>query len=106
MVRGVYSNGQTKNLAQIAMANFVNPGGLERTGGNLWTTTNNAGTPQYGTATSNGIGKLSAGYLEQSNVDISKQFTDLIVTQRGFQANTKIVTTVDELLQEVLNLKR
>jgi flagellar hook protein FlgE len=106
IVSGVYSNGQTKTLAQLALANFVNPGGLEKAGGNLWGTSANSGSPIYGTATSTGFGKLSTGYLEQSNVDISKQFTDLIVTQRGFQANTKIVTTVDELLQEVLNLKR
>ena len=106
MVRGVYSNGQTQNLGQVAMAGFVNPGGLSRSGSNLWDASANSGKPSFGTASSGTFGKLSSGFLEQSNVDISKEFTDLIVTQRGFQANTKIVTTVDELLQEVINMKR
>ncbi len=106
MVRGVYSNGQTQNLAQVALAGFVNPGGLARSGSNLWDASANSGKPAFGVATGATFGKLSSGFLEQSNVDISKEFTDLIVTQRGFQANTKIVTTVDELLQEVINMKR
>ncbi len=105
-VIGSFSNGQTRRLAQIAVANFQNPGGLTREGGNLWGLSRNSGTPMVGTANSGGRGSISSGYLEQSNVDITTEFTNMILTQRGYQANTKIVTTVDEMLQELLSLKR
>lgn len=103
---GLYTNGLTRNLGQVAMAIFPNANGLEREGNNLWRATDNSGVPVVGTAMTGGRGQISAGYLEQSNVDISNEFTDLIVTQRGFQANTKIVTTVDEMLQDVIAMKR
>lgn len=105
-VVGLYSNGMTKTLGQVALASFSNPGGLDREGGNLWTATYNSGTPTLGTALSDDRGSITSGYLEQSNVDIGTEFTDLIITQRGFQANTKVVTTVDEMLQELLQMKR
>ena len=66
----------------------------------------NSGTANIGTATEGGLGKISTGYLEQSNVDLSNEFTNMIVTQRGFQANTKIVTTVDQLLNDVITMKQ
>lgn len=103
---GIFTNGLTRNLGQIGMANFANTAGLQREGNNLWRETNNSGLPVLGTAGTGGRGFMSAGFLEQSNVDIGQEFTDLIVTQRGFQANTKVVTTVDEMLQDLLAIKR
>ena len=103
---GLYTNGLTRPIAELGMSNFPNPDGLERTGNNLWRASDNSGIPVVGTATTGGRGVISSGFLEQSNVDISNEFADLIVTQRGFQANTKVVTVVDELLQDVINMKR
>lgn len=105
-ITGLFTNGLTRTLGQIALAIFPNPGGLERMGNNLFRPTDNSGIPVVGTPRSGGRGSVNAGFLEQSNVDISSEFTDLIVTQRGFQANTRVVTTVDEMLQDVLNMKR
>lgn len=106
VVVGLYSNGVTKNLGQVAVATFTNAAGLDNIGGNLAQISPNSGAPSIGAANADGRGSINSGYLEQSNVDISTEFTDLIITQRGFQANTKIVTTVDEMLQELLNIKR
>ncbi|MBS1717937.1 MAG: flagellar hook protein FlgE [Armatimonadetes bacterium] len=106
LITGVFTNGLTRPLGQVALATFPNPAGLQRVGSNLWTTTVNSGTPNVGAPQLNGRGSIQSGFLEQSNVDISTAFTDLIVTQRGFQANTKIVQTVDEMLQDLINLKR
>lgn len=103
---GIFTNGLTRNLGQIGMANFTNEAGLQREGNNLWRETDNSGLAVIGTAGTAGRGFMSAGFLEQSNVDIGQEFTDLIVTQRGFQANTKVVTTVDEMLQDLLAMKR
>lgn len=105
-VTGLFSNGLTRPLGRVAVAIFPNSNGLERMGSNLWRATDNSGSPFVGEASSGGRGRISSGFLEQSNVDISSEFTDLIVTQRGFQANTRVVTTVDEMLQELLNMKR
>lgn len=106
VITGIFTNGYTRPIAQIAMASFSNPEGLERQGNNLYIATDNSGRPLVGTPRTNARGSISAGFLEQSNVDIGSEFTDLIVTQRGFQANTKVVTTVDELLQDLINMKR
>ncbi|MES1147278.1 MAG: flagellar hook-basal body complex protein, partial [bacterium] len=103
---GLYTNGLTRPVGQLGIAIFPNPDGLERTGNNLWRNTDNSGIPVVGAATTGGRGQISSGFLEQSNVDISNEFADLIVTQRGFQANTKVVSVVDELLQDVINIKR
>lgn len=103
---GTFSNGMTRTLAQVAMASFQNEAGLSRGGDNLWNTSSNSGVANFGVANTGGRGSISAGYLEQSNVDITSQLTNLIITQRGYQANTKIVSTVDEMMQDVLNLKR
>jgi flagellar hook protein FlgE len=104
-INGVYSNGLIKVLGQLALAKFSNPSGLNRSGGNLFQETINSGTPDINVA-GNGRGTIAAGSLEMSNVDLSEEFTDMITAQRGFQANTKIITTSDEILQELLNLKR
>lgn len=104
-INGVYSNGLIKTLGQLALAKFSNPSGLNRSGGNLLQETINSGTPDINVA-GNGRGTIMAGSLEMSNVDLSEEFTDMITAQRGFQANTKIITTSDEILQELVNLKR
>ncbi len=106
VITGLFTNGLTRSLGQIAMSNFPNPNGLSRVGDNMWRATDNSGTAVVGTAQSGGRGVINSGYLEQSNVDISSEFSDLIITQRGFQANTKIITTVDEMLQDLINMKR
>jgi flagellar hook protein FlgE len=106
VITGLFTNGLTRPIGQIAMAIFPNPGGLERMGTNLWRNTNNSGVPVYGQPRANGRGSINSGFLEQSNVDIGNEFTELIVTQRGFQANTRVVTTVDEMLQDLINMKR
>lgn len=105
-VTGVFTNGLTKPIGQIAMATFPNPGGMEQLGSNEYRPTDNSGLAVVGTPNSNGRGSINSGFLEQSNVDIGTQFTNMIVTQRGFQANTKIVTTVDQMLQDLLAMKQ
>lgn len=106
VVTGLFTNGLTRPLGQVALSNFPNPNGLSRIGNNMWRATDNSGTAVVGTASTGGRGAINSGFLEASNVDISNEFTDLIVTQRGFQANTKIISTVDEMLQDLINMKR
>lgn len=106
VVTGRFSNGLSQALAQVALATFNNPGGLLKAANNCYAASNNSGLAQVGTANSGGRGSISPGSLEMSNVDLSQQFTDMIVTQRGFQANSKIITTSDEMLQDLVNLKR
>ncbi|MEO7006698.1 MAG: flagellar hook protein FlgE [Terrimesophilobacter sp.] len=103
---GSFSNGAKEPIARIALANFVNPGGLEKAGSSGYRATINSGTAEYGTPGSAGLGALAGGALEMSNVDLSQEFTNLIVAQRGFQANARVITTSDEVLQELTNLKR
>lgn len=105
-VVGVFTNGERKALGQIMLAKFDNPMGLQKLGGNLFIDTRNSGEPQYGTASTGGYGAISPGNLEMSNVDIAYEFTEMITTQRGFQANSRIITTSDEMLQELVNMKR
>ena len=100
-----YTNGQTKLLGQIATATFANAAGLEKAGDNLYATTLNSGEPVINDITANG-GSMSSGELEMSNVDLSAEFTDMITTQRGFQANSRIITVSDSMLEELVNLKR
>jgi flagellar hook protein FlgE len=102
---GSFSNGSKQVLARVALARFTNPGGLEKAGNSAYVATANSGTAQLGTPGDAGIGTLTAGALEMSNVDLSQEFTNLIVAQRGFQANARIITTSDEVLQELTNLK-
>ncbi|QNE15615.1 flagellar hook protein FlgE [Pseudarthrobacter sp. NBSH8] len=103
---GSFSNGSREVLARVALAKFANPGGLEKAGGSSYVATGNSGAAQLGTPGDAGIGTLATGSLEMSNVDLSQEFTNLIVAQRGFQANARIITTSDEVLQELANLKR
>lgn len=90
----------------IGIAMFSNPAGLDKIGENLYLDTNNAGFNGVGIAESGGSGSVTSGTLEMSNVDLSEEFTEMITAQRGFQANTRIITTSDEILQELVNLKR
>lgn len=106
MITGVYSNGTNRLLGQIALASFTNPGGLEKAGDNVYMVSNNSGDANVGPSGIAGKGKVIAGTLEMSNVDLAEQFTDMIVTQRGFQANSRSITTSDQMLQELLTLKR
>ncbi len=103
---GVFSNGMNQNLGQVAMANFTNPGGLSRAGDTLFEESSNSGTARIGQAGTGGRGLVTPGAVEMANVDLSEQFTDMITTERGFQANSRIITTSDEMLQELVNLKR
>jgi flagellar hook protein FlgE len=106
-IYGSYDNGTSKLLGQIAVANFSNPAGLEAAGAGLFAATQNSGDfdGRGSDVTADG-GKLSTGVLEMSNVDLSSEFTEMITTQRGFQANSRIITTSDSLLEELINLKR
>lgn len=106
IITGVYSNGTTRAIGQIAMASFTNQNGLEKAGDNTYVASNNSGLANIGTSGVAGKGSLLAGALEMSNVDLTEQMTDMIVTQRGFQASSKTIQTADTLLDTVLNLKR
>ncbi|UCB47007.1 MAG: flagellar hook protein FlgE [Spirochaetota bacterium] len=106
VITGVYTNGKKAPIAQIAVATFTNPQGLEAEGDNFFVQTNNSGLANIGPAETGGRGRITAGTLEMSNVDLAEQFTDMIVTQRGFQANSRSITTSDQMLQELLTLKR
>jgi flagellar hook protein FlgE len=106
MVTGVFSNGLKRTLAQLALANFNNPPGLEKAGESMYRSTVNSGEPRLGTAGTGSRGFLQGQALEMSNVDLGQEFTNLVVAQRGFQANSKVITTSDELLQELVNMKR
>lgn len=106
IITGVYSNGTNRTLGQIAIASFANQGGLEKAGENTYVQSNNSGIANIGVSGVAGKGKLIAGALEMSNVDLTEQFTDMIVTQRGFQASSKTIQTSDTMLDTVLNLKR
>ncbi|TFD33077.1 flagellar hook protein FlgE [Cryobacterium cryoconiti] len=103
---GLFSNGSQASIARIALATFTNPGGLEKAGSSAYRATFNSGNAALGAPGDGGFGSLSGGTLEMSNVDLSQEFTNLIVAQRGFQANARIITTSDEVLQELTNLKR
>jgi len=106
IITGVFSNGTNRELGQLALASFTNPGGLEKAGENTYVVSNNSGDANIGPSGIAGKGKFIAGALEMSNVDLSEEFTDMIVTQRGFQANSRTITTSDQMLQEILTLKR
>lgn len=106
VIRGVYSNGQKQPIAQVAIATFNNPSGLEKTGNNLYAFSPSSGIAVVTKAGLGKAGKICPDCLEMSNVDISEEFTNMIITQRAFQANSRVITTSDEILQEVVNLKR
>ncbi len=104
-VLGNYSNGQPRKLFQIAMAKFSNPAGLTKAGDSMFASSSNSGDAIVGTVGS-GIGTIFTNTLEQSNVDLAQEFVDMITTQRGFEASSKIITTTDEMLQDLINIKR
>lgn len=106
VITAVYSNGSNRTIGQVALASFTNPNGLEKTGETNYVQSNNSGMANIGPSGIAGKGKIIAGTLEMSNVDLAEQFTDMIVTQRGFQANSKTIQTSDQMLQELLTLKR
>ncbi len=106
ILTGIYDNGQQQSLGLMAISGFENPAGLQKVGDNMYIPTTNSGDYKAVKAGSNGVGTLNPGTLEMSNVDLSKEFTEMIITQRGFQANSRIITTSDEMLQELVNLKR
>ena len=102
-----YDNGQTKLLGQIAVANFANASGLSKAGNNLYSATMNSGEfDGVGQDITADGGTMESGVLEMSNVDLSSEFTQMITTQRGFQANSRIISTSDTMLEELVNLKR
>jgi flagellar hook protein FlgE len=106
LVSLVYSNGMVEQVGQVALARFTNPTGLVRTEGTAFLAGLNSGEPQIGTASTGGRGSIASGYLEASNVDMAQEFTNMILAQRGFQASSRVITTSDEILQELVNLKR
>jgi len=105
-ITGVYSNGTNRTIGQQARATFANQNGLEKAGDNTYVKSNNSGEAKINAAGIAGGGTFLAGALEMSNVDLTEQFTDMIVTQRGFQSNAKTIQTADTLLETVLSLKR
>ena len=106
VITGVYSNGISRDIGQLAMAGFANQGALEKAGESTYIQSNNSGIANITVSGVMGKGKFIAGTLEMSNVDLTEQFTDMIITQRGFQAGAKTIQTSDTMLDTVLNLKR
>jgi flagellar hook protein FlgE len=105
-INGTFSNGQVQSLGTIRMATFPNAAGLAKMGNNLYRETSNSGVANMGDPGTGGRGTLAPGSLEASNVDLADEFTKLIVAQRGFQANARVITTSDEVMMEAVNLKR
>lgn len=105
-ITGIFTNGLTKTMGQIMTATFSNPEGLQNIGDSLYRVTVNSGDPSFTTPGSGGHGVLKSGYLEGSNVDLTREFTDMIVTQRGYQASSRVITTSDQMLQELMQLIR
>jgi flagellar hook protein FlgE len=106
VIQGVFTNGQSRAIGQVAVAAFAAPDQLERMGSNVYSQTRNSGEPAIGQAGDGGRGSIAAGALEQSNVDIAEQFVRMIAAQRAFEANSKSITTADQLLSELISLKR
>jgi flagellar hook protein FlgE len=106
VIGGVFTNGRVLPIAQLAVASFDNPGGLDRLGNNYFGLTNNSGLPLLGAALSGGRGDIQGGTLESSNVDVALEFTRLIVAQRGFQVNARTITAVDDVMQQLANIIR
>lgn len=106
VISGIYSNGSTRSVGQIALASFRNPGGLIKGGNSDYLASANSGIPQIGEAMTASRGTITAGTLEMSNVDLSNEFTNMIIAQRGFQANSKTIQTADDMLNTLVNLKR
>lgn len=106
VVSGIYSNGRRQIIGQLALADFQNAEGLEKVGNTMFLNTVNSGDPMIGTASTGTRGSINPGTLEMSNVNLANEFTDMITTERGFEANSKVITTSDQLLQTLVNLIR
>lgn len=106
VLSGVYSNGQTRNLAQVALATFASNDGLERQGGNLLAATTDSASPAIGAANTGGRGNINGYSLEQSNVDLETEFTHMIGSQLGYQANSRVMSTTNDMLQQLINIVR
>ncbi len=104
LITGIFSNGQTRTIGQVGVARFANPNGLTDESANFYSAAPNSGEPQIGVAGSFGRGTIASGFLEESNVDLAQQFTDLVIGQRAFQANARTISVSDEMLQELVNL--
>lgn len=105
-IEGLFSNGEHRLLGQVALASFQNENGLQRAGNSLWLSTDVSGDPAVGVANTGGRGTIYSNSLEQSNVDLAKEFVNMIAYQRGFQANSRTITTASDMLNEVVNIKR
>ncbi|NJL73309.1 MAG: flagellar hook-basal body complex protein, partial [Candidatus Competibacteraceae bacterium] len=105
-INGVFTNGLTRTVGVVSLATFSNVGGLSRDGNNLFRETPASGSAQVGAPQTGGRGTVTGGVLENSNVDLGSEFSNLIITQRGFQANARTITAADTLLQETVNLVR
>ena len=103
---GSYSGGKSMVLGRMGLTSFSNPDGLEKSGGNLYTASANSGDPVAGNPGDTGYGSVRSGFLEMSNVDLANEFTEMIVTSRSYQANSRSITTSDTMLEELINLKR
>lgn len=106
LITGFFTNGTTSSLAKIVLADFSNPSGLIRSGDNMYQESANSGGAVLGFALEGSQSALTSGALEMSNVDLAQEFTNMIVAQRSFQANGKVITTADEMLQELMSVKR
>ncbi|MBY9074029.1 flagellar hook-basal body complex protein [Nocardioides sp. WL0053] len=106
VITGIFDDGTRRPLFQLALANFANPEGLERAGDTAFRESTNSGAAQVGAPGSGRRGSLIGGSLEMSNVDLAQEFTNLIVAQRGFQATSRVITTSDSVLEELVNIKR
>ncbi|MDB5048726.1 MAG: Flagellar hook protein FlgE [Fibrobacteres bacterium] len=106
VVSGSFTNGTNKKLAQIMVVDFTNPGGLQKVKDSVYTTSSNSGDPIFGAAGAQSASVIKPGALELSNVELAQEFTDMITTQRGYQANARVITVSDSLLEELVNLKR
>ncbi|MBI4299972.1 MAG: flagellar hook protein FlgE [Chloroflexi bacterium] len=105
-VRAVYSNGVSQWIGQLAIASFANPTGLVKQGSTLWDSSPNSGVPELGLAGTGQRGQIAPGFLEMSNVDLAQEFTNMIIASRGFQANSRVISTADQMLQDLVNLIR
>jgi flagellar hook protein FlgE len=105
-VSGIYTNGMTEVVAQVALAAFANPDGLNRVGGNLFSVGANSGNAMIGAAQTAERGAIRGGALETSNVELTEEFTKMIVAQRSYQANSRVITKADALLEELIQIVR
>ncbi|MBT3269244.1 flagellar hook-basal body complex protein [Candidatus Poribacteria bacterium] len=106
MILGQFSNGETRVIAQVLLADFANATGMDKAGSNLFSANASSGTAEFATAGQGGLGRIISGATELSNVDLAEQFTSLIMAQRGFQASANVITTSDTIMNDVLSLKR